>query len=101
LTTKNLKDDLSHFRNICQHVNVNSLDTILSYLRVQAEEKLKQLMSTEGKLIDIEDLEADESPENIIMMSVGATNETEEKERIVPAMKLVWESYKIILDTIR
>jgi translation initiation factor 3 subunit A len=68
---------------------------------VQAEEKLKQLMSTEGKLIDIEDLEADESPENIIMMSVGATNETEEKERIVPAMKLVWESYKIILDTIR
>ena len=37
LTTSFLKEDIGHFRNLCQHQNLSLLENVLKSLRTQAE----------------------------------------------------------------
>lgn len=59
-TTVYLKEDLGHFRNLCQHTNMTMLENALKNLRQQTEkimseleakygdERLKKILSFEG-----------------------------------------------------
>ena len=48
LTTQSLKDDISHYRNIMQHVNVNSIKDVLERLRGMAEERIEAIVKKCG-----------------------------------------------------
>ena len=101
-----LKDDVSHYRNICQHVNVGSLEKVLEHLRDTAEEKLAQVKAEnlkDDKARDelARDMETEDSPEDLLLIAGGGTKTAEEKDKVAPAMKYLLDTYKLVLDTLR
>ena len=55
LTTSYLKEDIGHFRNLCQHTNMNLIEDVLKSLRSKAEDNINQLKEkvTVQKIRDI------------------------------------------------
>jgi hypothetical protein len=48
LTTAYLKEDIGHFRNLCQHQSTNLLEKVLTYLRNKSEKVFTELEKEYG-----------------------------------------------------
>lgn len=114
LTTQFLKEDIGHFRNVCQHTNMSLLENVLKTLKTKTEDIIKKIEENEGeeKLRSIlsEDSsqniaflsgEGDVNPEDLILMANCQFQEVEEKNRLMPNINFFIEVCKIILDTLR
>lgn len=42
LTTQYLKEDIGHFRNVCQHTNMSLLENVLKTLKSKTDEIIKR-----------------------------------------------------------
>jgi hypothetical protein len=42
LTTQYLKEDIGHFRNVCQHTNMGLLENVLKKLKERTDEVIKR-----------------------------------------------------------
>ena len=111
LTTQYLKEDMGHFRNVCQHTNMSLLENVLKRLKdktedmmrrieeEQGEERLSVILSEESNPFLTSD--ADVHPEDLVYMANCEFEQIEEKQRVMPTVNFFIDVCKIILDTLR
>ncbi|KAI3438410.1 hypothetical protein D9Q98_000841 [Chlorella vulgaris] len=98
------KDALINYRNACQQVNVASLEDVIKYLLKVASQRAEEASkAAEAKLDSVEDLEADLSPEEMMLSYVSGEKNKDrtDRELVTPWFKFLWETYRNVLDILR
>ncbi|GIX77708.1 eukaryotic translation initiation factor 3 subunit A [Caerostris extrusa] len=97
------KEGLFQYRNICQQVNIKSLeDVVRNYLRL-AEQKTEAAREESQAVVDIDDLDQVQTPENLLLSAVSSEDTQDRTDRVVltPWVKFLWESYRQCLELLR
>ncbi|CAL4977490.1 unnamed protein product [Urochloa decumbens] len=100
------KDGLIQYRILCQQVNVSSLEDVIKHFMQLSNEKAEQAKSQAEALedaLDVEDLEADKRPEDLMLSFVSGEKgkERSDKEVVTPWFKFLWETYRTVLEILR
>jgi translation initiation factor 3 subunit A len=98
------KDGLIQYRNVCQQVNVSSLEEVIKYFLQLSSERAEQAQAQAAEVtLDIEDLEAEKRPEDLMMSYVSGEKgkERSDRELITPWFKFLWETYRTVLEILR
>ncbi|KAI0985541.1 hypothetical protein GJ496_006136 [Pomphorhynchus laevis] len=97
------KDGLYQYKNICQSVNVSSLEEVmLGYLKLGGQ-KTEEARKLSQSSIDIEDLDSIQTPEGLVRASELGSNirAQQDKDNYTSWLKFLWESYKQCLDILK
>lgn len=97
------KEALRQYKSISQN-NIESLEKVIKKFLELSESRVEQAREkSELKAIDIEDLEASETPESIMMSTVTDedTKDRTDREILTPWLKFLWETYRTVLDVLR
>ncbi|XP_070541115.1 eukaryotic translation initiation factor 3 subunit A-like [Ptychodera flava] len=98
------KEGLYQYKNICQQVNIKSLeDVVRSYLKL-AEEKTEAAKEESKQMVDdIDDLDQITTPESLLLSAVSGEDTHDRTDRVLltPWVKFLWESYRQCLDLLR
>lgn len=97
------KEGLYQYRNICQQVNIKSLeDVVRGYLKL-AEEKTEAAKEESQQAVDIDDLDQLQTPESLLLSAVSSEDRQDRTDRVVltPWVKFLWESYRQCLELLR
>ncbi|XP_043693995.1 eukaryotic translation initiation factor 3 subunit A-like [Telopea speciosissima] len=100
------KDGLIQYRIVCQQVNVNSLEEVIKHFMHLSTEKAEQARSQAQALeeaLDVDDLEADKKPEDLMLSYVSGEKgkDRSDRELVTPWFKFLWETYRTILEILR
>jgi len=106
------KDGLIQYRIICQQMNVNSLEAVLRHFMQLAHEGAQAALELAEKtisdkianLLDFDDLEAEETPESLMLATIGGSADSKKRTDrllVTPALKFLWEAYRTVLDILR
>ncbi|KAL3155895.1 hypothetical protein ABBQ32_012895 [Trebouxia sp. C0010 RCD-2024] len=98
------KDGLIHYRNVCQQVNVQSLEEVIKYFMKTATDRAEEAQSkAQAVTLDVEDLEADATPEDLMLSYVSGEKGKDrvDREHVTPWFKFLWETYRTVLDILR
>jgi len=101
------KDGLHQFKNIASNTAVNSMENVIKYYLKSAVERVEaaqeSLDSALTVLGGVQDLDATETPESIMlaMVSDEGTQTRTEKVLLTPWVKFLWEAYRTVLDILR
>ncbi len=98
------KEGLYQYKNICQQVNVKSLeDVVRGYLRLAEEKTEEARKASEQTVSDIDDLDNVATPESLLLSAVSGEDTQARTDRImlIPWVKFLWESYRQCLDLLR
>jgi len=98
------KEALVQFKSISQNTNIEALQRVVQKFLELSEARVEQAREkSEKKAIDIEDLEAIETPESIMMSTVTDedTKDRTDREILTPWLKFLWETYRTVLDVLR
>jgi translation initiation factor 3 subunit A len=106
------REVLYQYKNIAQNVVVGTIEVVIKKFLIAAESKLDdalkkvkllQMTACDGGYCLIVDLEAEETPEHIIMSTVSAEDSKDRTDRqlVTPGLRFMWEAYRTALDTIR
>lgn len=72
LTQNRGKNALTRYRRACEKVDVGSLGTVIEYFVGLSEKRLEEAQqSAEEKYEELEDLEAEEAPESLLLLASG------------------------------
>lgn len=100
------KDGLIQYRIICQQVNVNSLEEVIKHFMdlstKRAESARSQAQALEA-VFDVDDLEADNRPEDLMLSYVSGEKgkDRSDRELVTPWFKFLWETYRTVLEILR
>ncbi|CAN1784204.1 Eukaryotic translation initiation factor 3 subunit A [Linum perenne] len=100
------KDGLIQYRIVCQQVNVASLEEVIKYFIQLSTEKAEQARTQAQALedaLDVDDLEADQRPEDLMLSYVSGEKgkERSDRELVTPWFKFLWETYRTVLEILR
>lgn len=106
------KDALYQYKNISQNTNIATIELVLKKfieLSVEkvtaAQKKADEVQSTLEASGDsnVEDLEASETPESILLATVSGEQSKDRTDRaiVTPWLKFLWEAYRTVLDILR
>ncbi|GAV87136.1 PCI domain-containing protein [Cephalotus follicularis] len=100
------KDGLIQYRIVCQQVNVSSLEEVIKHFIHLSTEKAEQARSQAQALeeaLDVEDLEADKRPEDLMLSYVSGEKgkDRSDRELVTPWFKFLWETYRTVLEILR
>ncbi|KAK1280428.1 Eukaryotic translation initiation factor 3 subunit A [Acorus gramineus] len=100
------KDGLIQYRIVCQQVNVSSLEEVIKHFMHLSTEKAEQARSQAQALedaLDVDDLEADQRPEDLMLSYVSGEKgkERSDRELVTPWFKFLWETYRTVLEILR
>ncbi|KAF8071218.1 TIF3A1 [Scenedesmus sp. PABB004] len=99
------KEALMQYRNMCQQVNINSLEEVIKYYLNKATEKAEEARAqAESKTLDaVEDLEEDAKPEDLMLSYVSGdkSKDRTDRELVTPWFRFLWESYRSVLEILR
>ncbi|CAK9275979.1 unnamed protein product [Sphagnum jensenii] len=98
------KDGLIQYRIVCQQVNVSSLEEVIKYFLQLSSERAEQAQAQAAEVtLDIEDLEAEKRPEDLMMSYVSGEKgkERSDRELVTPWFKFLWETYRTVLEILR
>ncbi|PKU82417.1 Eukaryotic translation initiation factor 3 subunit A [Dendrobium catenatum] len=100
------KDGLIQYRIVCQQVNVNSLEEVIKYFMQLATERAEHARNQAQALedaLDVEDLEADKRPEDLMLSYVSGEKgkDRSDRELVTPWFKFLWETYRTVLEILR
>ncbi|XP_010541009.1 PREDICTED: eukaryotic translation initiation factor 3 subunit A isoform X2 [Tarenaya hassleriana] len=100
------KDGLIQYRIVCQQVNVSSLEEVIKHFLHLATEKAEQARSQAEALeeaLDVDDLEADKRPEDLMLSIVSGEKgkDRSDRELVTPWFKFLWETYRTVLEILR
>ncbi|XP_043699412.1 eukaryotic translation initiation factor 3 subunit A-like [Telopea speciosissima] len=100
------KDGLIQYRIVCQQVNVNSLEEVIKHFMHLSTEKAEQARSQAQALeeaLDVDDLEADKRPEDLMLSYVSGEKgkDRSDRELVTPWFKFLWETYRTTLEILR
>ncbi|KAJ3087967.1 eukaryotic translation initiation factor 3 subunit A [Quaeritorhiza haematococci] len=102
---KTAKEGLHQYKNISQNITVTTIELVIKRFIELSEQKVAEAQSKADKLtLDaIEDLEASETPESIILSTVSGegSKERTDREVVTPWLKFLWEAYRTALDILR
>nr|XP_043635306.1 eukaryotic translation initiation factor 3 subunit A-like [Erigeron canadensis] len=100
------KDGLIQYRIICQQVNVNSLEEVIKHF-MDLSTKRAELARTQAQALeealDVDDLEADKRPEDLMLSYVSGEKgkDRSDRELVTPWFKFLWETYRTVLEILR
>ncbi|KAJ7641309.1 hypothetical protein FB45DRAFT_1000054 [Roridomyces roridus] len=99
------KEGLMQFKNIAQNTNVQSIETIITRFVQLADQKVTEAQAKAAVqvAVDVEDLEASETPESILLGAVSGDQSKDRTDRalVTPWLKFLWESYRTSLETLK
>ncbi|KAM1549307.1 hypothetical protein ACFX1Z_010380 [Malus domestica] len=100
------KDGLIQYRIICQQVNVSSLEEVIKHFMHLSTEKAEQARTQAQALedaLDVDDLEADKRPEDLMLSYVSGEKgkDRSDREVVTPWFKFLWETYRTVLEILR
>ncbi|GAB4841470.1 Eukaryotic translation initiation factor 3 subunit A [Ancistrocladus abbreviatus] len=100
------KDGLIQYRIVCQQVNVNSLEEVIKHFMHLSTERAEMARSQAQALeeaLDVEDLEADKRPEDLMLSYVSGEKgkDRSDRELVTPWFKFLWETYRTVLEILR
>ncbi|OVA13491.1 Proteasome component (PCI) domain [Macleaya cordata] len=100
------KDGLIQYRIVCQQVNVSSLEEVIKHFLHLSTEKAEQARSQAQALeeaLDVDDLEADKRPEDLMLSYVSGEKgkDRSDRELVTPWFKFLWETYRTVLEILR
>uniref|UniRef100_A0A061QP54 Translation initiation factor eIF-3 subunit 10 n=1 Tax=Tetraselmis sp. GSL018 TaxID=582737 RepID=A0A061QP54_9CHLO len=101
---RSAKEALMQYRNVCQQVNVNSLEEVIKYLLKTATAKAEEAQAqAETKDLVAADLEEDLAPEDLMLSYVSGdkSKDRTERELVTPWFKFLWETYRNTLEILR
>ena len=119
-TTQYLKEDIGHFRNTCQHTNMELLKNVLKKLKDRSDDIIKRVEEEEsgrGQLTQLLGGGADPqeqgvsaflsgdlnelNPEELVKLANCNYEEIESKQVLMSKVTFFIDVCKIILDTLR
>lgn len=105
------KDALYQYKNISQNTNVATIELVLKKFIELAANKVTAAQakadevqsSLEPNTTNVEDLEASETPESILLATVSGEQSRDRTDRaiVTPWLKFLWEAYRTVLDILR
>lgn len=108
------KDALYQYKNISQNTNIATIELVLKKFiqlavdkvtaaQAKADEVQSTLEATTGGESNVEDLEATETPESILLATVSGEQSRDRTDRaiVTPWLKFLWEAYRTVLDILR
>lgn len=104
------KDALYQYKNIAQNTNVGTIELVLKkFIELAAEKvtaaqaKADEVQSTLEGSASVDDLEASETPESILLATVSGEQSRDRTDRaiVTPWLKFLWEAYRTVLDILR
>ncbi|XP_049592997.1 eukaryotic translation initiation factor 3 subunit A [Syngnathus scovelli] len=98
------KEGLYQYKNICQQVNIKSLeDVVRAYLKLAEDKTETAKEESQQMVLDIEDLDNIQTPENVLLSAVSGEDTQDRTDRLLltPWVKFLWESYRQCLDLLR
>ncbi|KAK6078571.1 Eukaryotic translation initiation factor 3 subunit A [Seiridium cupressi] len=107
------KDALYSYKNIAQNTNVATIELVLKKFIELAAEKVSAAQQKADEVqssleatttsTSVEDLEASETPESILLATVSSEQSRDRTDRaiITPWLKFLWEAYRTVLDILR
>lgn len=107
------KDALYQYKNISQNTNVGTIELVLKRFIELAEERVtvaqtkadevQSTLETTAATASIDDLEASETPESILLSTVSGEQSRDRTDRaiVTPWLKFLWETYRTVLDILR
>ncbi|CAO3614879.1 unnamed protein product [Cunninghamella echinulata] len=101
---KTVKEGLHQYRNLAQNTSVNSIEIVVSKLLELSEQKVAEARAKADQIaVDVDDLEASETPESIMLSTVSGEQSKDRTDRAVvtPWLKFLWEVYRTVLDILR
>jgi translation initiation factor 3 subunit A len=100
---KQAKDGLHQYRAITQQYS-SSLEVVLKHFLERAKEATKDAqVKAEGMALEIEDLDAEETSAERLLMAVSGEDSKDRADRevVTPWLKFLWETYRTILEILR
>ncbi|KAF8422433.1 hypothetical protein EV426DRAFT_633451 [Tirmania nivea] len=102
---KPAKDGLYQYKNIAQNTSVQTIEVVLKRFIELAEQKVTEAQEKAEQITleAIDDLEASETPESILLSTVSGEQSKDRTDRVVvtPWLKFLWETYRTVLDILR
>ncbi|KAF9220592.1 hypothetical protein BS17DRAFT_810522 [Gyrodon lividus] len=99
------KEGLMQYKNIAQNTNVASIEVVIQKFLALADAKVQQAQEKADKAValDVDDLEASETPESILLGAVSGDQSKDRTDRalVTPWLKFLWESYRTSLETLK
>lgn len=104
------KDALYQYKNISQNTNVATIELVLKkFIELAAakvttaQQKADEVQSSIEATGAVEDLEATETPESILLATVSGEQSRDRTDRaiVTPWLKFLWEAYRTVLDILR
>jgi len=104
------KDGLYQYKNTAQNTNVGTIETVFKRFIELAEGKVTEAqakadevqstLETSNQTQSIDDLEASETPESIMLSTVSGEQSRDRTDRaiVTPWLKFLWETYRTVLD---
>lgn len=102
---KIVKDGLYQYKKLVQVANVQALEPAVKRFLELSEEKVASAQAKADELTDevAEDLEAVDSPEDILLSTVSSeqSKDRTDREVVTPWLKFLWEAYRSVLEVLR
>jgi len=103
---RSAKEGLMQYKNIAQNSSVASIENVVKRFIQLADGKVAEAQEKANRavaLLDIDDLEASETPESILLGAVSGDQNKDRTDRAVvtPWLKFLWESYRTALETLK
>ncbi|KAH9939625.1 uncharacterized protein BXZ73DRAFT_88865 [Epithele typhae] len=99
------KEGLMQYKNIAQNSSVASIEVVVNRFIQLADAKVQDAQEKADKAIalDVDDLEASETPESILLGAVSGdqTKDRTDRALVTPWLKFLWESYRTALETLK
>ncbi|PFH47045.1 hypothetical protein AMATHDRAFT_50584 [Amanita thiersii Skay4041] len=99
------KEGLVQYKNIAQNTNVQSIEAVITRFVLLADAKVREAQEKAAvkSAVDVDDLEASETPESILLGAVSGDQNKDRTDRalVTPWLKFLWESYRTSLETLK
>ena len=103
--SRTAKEGLMQYKNIAQNTSVSSIDVVIKKFIALADAKVQEAQEKAERAvaIEIDDLEASETPESILLGAVSSDQSKDRTDRalVTPWLKYLWESYRTALETLK
>jgi len=99
------KEGLMQFKNIAQNSSVPSIETVINRFIQLSDAKVREAQEKAAvqSAVEVDDLEATETPESILLGAVSGDQSKDRTDRalVTPWLKFLWESYRTSLETLK
>ncbi|KAK9368946.1 hypothetical protein V1509DRAFT_621995 [Lipomyces kononenkoae] len=99
------KEGLYTYKNVAQNTSVGSIEVVLKKFIDLAKDKVTEAQAQADRITldSIDDLEASETPESIMLSTVSTEQSKDRTDRAVvtPWLKFLWEAYRTVLEILR